>query len=122
MLDLACNLIGVAPLSAVELTKKSKAAAAVAAAGEGASSMAEAGAAAAMGAWPALLPYMVGLPPPAASTSAPATMSWRRLHAVAVSSGVVDCTHGYAAAGLPPGTVATVLTGRSCKMRVSTLR
>lgn len=63
--------------------------------------------------WPRLLPYLVGLPlvkPPASRHR----ICWRRLRSIAAHSAADDCSIGFAAIGLPPGTTATVRLDRGC--------
>jgi hypothetical protein len=63
--------------------------------------------------WPRLLPYLVGLPlvkPPASRHR----ISWRRLRSIAAHSPADDCSIGFAAVGLAPGTTATVRVDRGC--------
>ena len=71
----------------------------------------------ALGTWPSLLPYCVGLAPPAPST-APSVLSWRRLCDLATRDrDADDSAVGMSALGLPPGAVVAVLTDQRCKAR-----
>ena len=70
----------------------------------------------ALGQWPQLLPFAVGLAPPAPPDK-PEVLSWRRLRGT--SREVRDCASGYAAVGLPPGSAVAVLTERRCKLRAA---
>ena len=72
-----------------------------------------------LGTWPSLLPYCVGLAPPAPST-APSVLSWRRLCDLATRDCAADehsAVVGMSALGLPPGAVVAVLTDQRCKAR-----
>ena len=70
-----------------------------------------------LGDWPMLMPYAVGLAPPAAPKADPCAMSWRRLAGTAKD--VPDCVHGFSACGLPPGCAVAALTERGCKLRAA---
>ena len=78
-----------------------------------------------------LLPYLVGLAPPKAKTPPHSSSSsassassvsssrprWRRLRNVALHGGGDDGKLGYAAVGLPPGSVAVALSSRGYAIR-----
>ena len=58
-----------------------------------------------------LLPFVVGLPQLARAGN------WAALRAAALRSGVRDCAHAFCAVGLPPESVATVLTANRWALR-----
>ena len=65
--------------------------------------------------WPRLLPYIVGLPP-VKPPAARHRVSWRRLRGAAARSAGQDCSLGFCAIGLPPGTAAAVHPARGAAL------
>jgi hypothetical protein len=70
--------------------------------------------------WPSLLPYFVGLKPPhvdADKASASHKAAWRRLRGAALHAALFDCSLGFCAVGLPPGSVLCALSQRRFMLR-----
>ena len=70
--------------------------------------------------WPSLLPFFVGLAPPwvsAAEAGASNRATWRRMRGGVLRSGLRDCSLGFCALGLPPGSVLCALPERRFALR-----
>ena len=123
-LDQACALIGAQPPPTLTPVQKKAAAEAAAAANAANAALLPPTDAAppahssppSLGGWPSLLPFFVGLSPPAPSAT-PEVLAWRRLRSVALGAAADDSAAGYAAVGLPPGCVVAALTPQRCKLR-----
>lgn len=70
--------------------------------------------------WPSLLPYYVGLKPPYVSpdhAAASDRAAWRRMRGAVLHAGLCDCSLGFCAVGLPPGSVLCALPQRRFMLR-----